>query len=161
MPVEKINHLKHNMYVSGMGVVLLGFWSIIKTIISITLGAQLYTEEQLSEIPEDEITIVYVLAYIFIIIVLLLIFLFHSHIGLNAMRRAKGKKFKKAYFFWSIFFLIFLLLGMPSYFIQLEDLWDIDSVIAAILVDLTLSFLLIDIIYSSIKIKKFELKKEV
>ncbi len=159
--MNKINHLKHNIYISGLGVVLMGFWNVIKVYISINVGAERFQKEEiLADLPEDEKWFFYLLSYaIFIVLDAIVIFI-HNFVGLNAMRRAKGKKFRKSYIFATIVFFVVVITGIPSYFGNLRDLKNIDSVLAAILVDLTLIFVLGDIIISSFKLRKIEKKKD-
>ena len=160
--MDKINHIKHNIYISGLGVILMGFWNVIKVAISLTVGAEkLSRQDVINEMTEDERVLFLIVTYVVLVLFDIFVIFFHTHIGLNAMRRAKGKKFRKSYFFWSVILVVIVSIGIPSYFTNLQNMENIDSVIAAVLVDLTMIFILGDIIISSTKLKKLEKKKEV
>lgn len=159
--MNKINHLKHNIYISGLGVVLMGFWNVIKVFITLNVGAERFQKDAIiADIPDDEKWIFYLISYAILLVLSAIVVLFHNFIGLNAMRRAKGKRFRKSYIFVAIVFLVVVITGIPSYFTNIKDLKNIDSVIAAAIVDLTLIFILGDIIISSFKLKKIEKKKD-
>lgn len=159
--MNKINHLKHNIYISGLGVVLMGFWNVIKVFITLNVGAERFQKDAIiADIPDDEKWIFYLISYVILLVLSAIVIFIHNFVGLNAMRRAKGKKFRKSYILAAIIFFIVVFCGIPSYFTNLKDLKNIDSVIAAVIVDLTLIFILGDIIISSFKLKKIEEKKD-
>lgn len=161
--MKDINRLNHNIYIGGLGVVLLGFWSVLKVAISLTIGSEKISQNDVFlQAKEDELWLYYLIAAVIFLFLSFFVISFHNLIGLNAMRRAKKKKYRKSYIFWAIVLLILDAIGIPGYIPSIiDDPQNVDSVIAAILVDLTLLFILADIIVSSYKLKKLESKENI
>ncbi len=158
---EKIDHLKHNIYVGGIGVILMGFWSMAKILISIVLGFADYLKQpEFETLTEDDITAVIIVVVIVMAVFSVILIFIHLLIGLNAIRFAKGKKYRKLFLVVVIVFLVLQVLGIPSYFTNITDDDALDSLIAAALVDITLIFILGDIFVSVFKVKKLEKNRE-
>ena len=149
----RIVRLKHNLYVSGIGVMVLGGWSIVRVLITILMIPE-FIKSQL-EILSNVKNAKLILALI-VIAVMIIIIAIHLHIGFNAMSAARGKKYQKIYLFMTVVLLILTIRGIPGYFTELGDESRLDTALAAGLVDVTLAFFLIDILYSSIMIKKMK-----
>lgn len=148
---------RDNLCNSGAAVLLFGFWMVAKIMIQCMFDRDLYdyitqsiTETDLSE---SEIKIIIL---IFVGIICLFVLSVHVWIGAGSIRYGKGKKKKRAYLLPAVI----LILSAPSsirsdfriHEIAREGYELSDTAIAAALVDITLTFVLIDIIYLSIKI---------
>ena len=151
---EKVRKLRHDLYISGIGVILLGVWGCIRATMTLYLSKE--------GIDTSEIEAEYVPIYMAALLVLLLfltiiIMAFHLYVGLNAMKAGKKGSKKKAYLFVAAFMGILSLLSFAGdYEIVHKDISQIDVAIAAFLVDVTFVFVIADIIYSSVMIGKLE-----
>ena len=154
---ELLRKYEDDLNVSGTGVIIMGAWGIVRVLMEIFLGAK----DQLKLEEEDPVIIMAGMAVVFAIVVLIAVIVMkvHLYIGLNAMRAAKGRKYKKGYFAATVIILILSVAGMTSYREKLQDLNNIDTTVAAILVDLTTIYILGVIIRSSLKIKELKGKE--
>ena len=151
---EKIRQLKHNLYISGIGVILLGVWGCLKATMT------LYLSEggiDTSEIEAEYIPIFMGALLIMLILLNIIIMAFHLYVGLNAMKAGKRGNRKKAYLYVAAFMGVISLFSFAGdYEIVQGDITKIDVAIASTLVDFVFIFIIFDIIYSSVKIRKME-----
>ena len=151
---ERIRKLRHNLYISGIGVILLGVWGCIKVTMEIFLSQG---GMDTSGIDAEEIPLFQAALLVMLIFVSAIIIAFHLYVGLNAMKAGKKGSGKKAYLFVAAFMGVLSLFSVAGdYEIVRKDIAQIDVAIAAFLVDVTFIFLIIDIIYSSVKIGELE-----
>ena len=132
----------------------MGAWGIVRILIEIFLG----TKDQLNFEESDPVYIVAGIVGVLAIIAVVgfIVMKVHLYIGLNAMRAAKGKPYKKGYFTAAVIILILSIVGMATYKEELQDLDNLDTTIASMLVDLTTIYILAVIIISSKKIKELK-----
>lgn len=150
-----LRRYEDDLYVSGTGVLVLGLWGVLKAVLlSFSEYKDLYHFETGN--PKDDFFVT-AFTVVFMGIVLLLILGFHAYIGINAMRAAKGKEYKKGYYTGAIILLILLVSTFYSYVEMFKDLVKIDTNIASVLVDLTTVYVLVMVIVSSNRIKKLKL----
>ena len=150
----RLRKYEDDLNVSGTGVVVLGAWSIIRVFIEVFLGAK-------SSISfDDESPAFRVIAMIVVIAIMALISFIvmkiHLYIGLNAMRAAKGREHKKGYFVAAVIILILSVLSLITYGDSFQDLENIDTTIASIIVDLTTIYIFVVVIISTLKIKELK-----
>ena len=153
----RLRRYEDDLYVSGTGVIIMGAWGVVKVILGIFLGAdsELYLEAD-SALGK---TAVIILTVILVGIISALIMKFHVYIGLNAVRAAKGKKYKKGYIIGTVILLLLTLSGIVGYKDLFKDIDNIDSTIASMLVDLTTAYVCVIVIISTKRIN--ELKQSV
>ena len=150
-----LRRYEDDLYVSGTGVLIMGLWGVIKAVLlSFSEYKDLYHVE--TGDPKNDLFVT-VFTVIFMAVILILILWFHAYVGLNAMRAAKGKKYKKGYYTGAIILLILLVSTFYSYVEMFKDLVKIDTNIASVLVDLTTVYVLVMVIVSSNRIKKLKL----
>lgn len=154
---DKIRRFRHNIYISGFGVVILGFWNVVKTILTMTAGTNLNYN------PEDYTATERFFINIFIVLIILVVsglfFSIHLYIGTNAMKVGKGERRKRRFLVACVILIIISLSNIPSYFVTMAEPATWDTIFAAIFVDLTLVVCLGDILYSNRKIKKLSERK--
>lgn len=146
-----------DLYVSGMGIIVLGLWSVIKAVMGIFLGADS------SDVFEADFgvskTFVIILVVILVAIMSALILYFHFYVGLNAIRASKGRRHKKGYL---VGVYIMLLLNLASLFFykdSLTDMENIDTTIASLLVDMTTTYVCLSAVITTYKIKNYRKEK--
>ncbi len=153
----KLRRYEDDLNVSGKGVIIMGFWSVIKTVLEFFYGTSF---KPTTEAPD---TVPYVveqyITFLFILFLSVIVIGLHLYIGRNAMNAAVGKPHKKGYLIATIIVLVILIAFMPAYTEQLKDLEHIDTTVAAILVDLTTAYLYISVIRSTLNIRKLKADK--
>lgn len=154
----KLRRYQDDLNVGGLGVVILGAWSILKIIMHTIIEAK--NNISLEEFAEEErwIAVVVVIVVIAgILLVSLLIFKIHFYIGMNASRAAKGDPYKKGYYKGAIILLVLSVMGMFTYIDELKNLDTIDTTIASFIVDLTTIYILWVVVSSTRKIREYYL----
>ena len=154
----RLRRYEDDLYVGGLGIMVMGIWSVMKAVMQIFLSSDDYS---VPEIPDPTIRAVITAIVIAVIVVIMaLILKVHFYIGLNAIRAAKGKNYKKGYFTAAVIMLVLLIISMNAYSDLLEDIENIDTTIASILVDITTIYIFIIVLISADKIKKLRSKAE-
>ncbi|MBP3240415.1 MAG: hypothetical protein J6M92_07690 [Oribacterium sp.] len=153
----RLRRYENDLYVSGTGVIVMGAWGIMKMIIQLLLGADNVFKTIEAE-TELERNMALGLAFIMFTVIVLIIMMIHLYIGLNAARAARGRPYKKGYYFGAIILLVLSVLSMPMYRESLKDLSNIDTTGASILVDLTTIYVFYSVIRSTNEIKKLKKK---
>ena len=105
---EKIRKLEHDLYLSGIGVILLGVWGCMKATMT------LYLSEggiDTSDVEPEIIPLFFVIFLIMLILLNIIIMAFHLYVGLNAMKVGKRGSRKKAYLYVAAFMGVFSLLS--------------------------------------------------
>lgn len=151
---EKIRHLQHNMYIDGMGVILLGLWSALK--VFAIMAEEIRSIENSYALPGQIFLTIKIIASVMIFIFILLIWLYHYYVGSGAIKAGKGRTMPKIYYFWTVVFLLINIFGLPSYFFADHTTKISDTGFAAMLVDFTIIFIVIDLLSSARRLKKLK-----
>lgn len=155
---EKTTRRLHNMYISGICIILLGFWTVIKTYMGVFFAQDdLFNLEDYVTDDVDISLAVHIL-FIMLAILCLFIFLWHLYIGSNSMRIARGKKHGRLFIPFTIMFLILTIISFASYGSQFDSDTNLDTVIVSIFVDISMVMLLADILISFFVLKKQDSK---
>ncbi|MCR5487789.1 MAG: hypothetical protein K6F35_09725 [Lachnospiraceae bacterium] len=148
----KLRRVEDDLNVSGMGAVILGAWGILRAVIEIlTETAEFFDFGEVSPVEKKIYT---ALMLSFILGFLVLVSWVHMHVGLNAMREARGKPYKKRYLIPAVIYIIALIASLSLYGEDFQDEDKLDTTIASILVDLTTIYLFIIVVRSALKIRK-------
>ena len=151
---DKIRKYSHDIYISGLGVVILGFWSLVKTVLLITAGTiQSYNFDDYEGVAK---IIGITLFWIFLAIASGFVLIIHLFIGVNAMKVGRGERRKKRFLIVCFLLMLFTILEIPGYFIHVMTDETIDTVLASVIVNLTMIYLLGDILYSNKQISKLK-----
>ena len=150
----RLRRYEDDLYVSGIGSIIMGVWAVVKIIMEIFLGSadiiHLEAEDQTEKVIGIIISIVVVAALSYFVLRV------HFYIGLNAMRAAQGKEYKKGYLTVTIVMMIIYILGMYSYKTLFTSPDSTDTTIATVLVDLTTIYIFVIVIRSANLIKKIK-----
>ncbi len=151
---DKIRKYSHDIYISGLGVVILGFWSLVKTVLIITTGTiQSYNFD---DYEGAERIMVIVIFWILMAVASGFVLLIHLFIGVNAMKVGRGERRKRRFLIVCFLLMMFTIIGIPGYFINVMSDETFDTVLASVTVDLTMIYLLGDILYSNKQISKLK-----
>lgn len=148
----KLRRYENDLNISGIGVILMGVWSLLKIIFETILNS----EEFFDVNGLSDHTYGIIIMVLFIIIIFFVIMTVHLYIGMNAIKAAKGRKHKKNYFIAAVIILLLTILSIIDYKNKFEDLEHFDTTLSALLVDLTTIYIFIVLIRSSIKIKQIK-----
>ncbi len=160
---KNIKKCESNITITGIGVLVFGLWDVLKFIIQTAYGS-IDIARELSEIELDseiDPIIVPLITFFFILFVSLIIIVVHCFIGLRAIGYGRGIKRKWGFLFFAGIIAVMTAIGIPDYFVSRDGRFFIDdTVVAAALVDLTLCYILCDMIFSAIGLKIFSSKLE-
>lgn len=147
-----LRRYEDDLYVSGLGITVMGVWTVLKTIM------QLFIEYDKGLYPdmEDQVARGVFIAALFILVAILMtvILAVHLYIGMNAVRAAQGRPYRKGYYKATIIMLVITILGMAGYVPMLKNPDSIGVTVASILVDLTTIYIFIIVIISAKRIMK-------
>ncbi len=148
------------MYIGGLGVIIFGFWTVLRLLLGVVLGSQkIIDDEVMANIPEEIADDFVLYVYLILAILCILIIVLHTFIGINSMRFAKDKKYRKIFILFSLMLMVFQFLIIPSYVTQFMNIKDLDTVFAAAIVDITFTAILIDINLSYFRVKRLIAKR--
>lgn len=107
-----------NLITCGKGVLVIGFWAAIKTVITILLSAAQYQDLLGEGTPKWVVRI-----FLFFMIVLFggASLMFHMWIGTSAIAVGKYDKKKKAWIVVAVIYLLITICGLPGYFMDDDD----------------------------------------
>ncbi len=149
-----LRRYEDDLYAGGLGVVIMGVWNAVKAIMGIIINFSDIIGPRAGDSTVFSLDFGILIASI--ILVMFLLIKAHLYIGLNAARAARGKKYKKGYFTGAIILLVLSTLGLASYGFVINDMDNIFTVLASILVDLTTIYIFAIVIRATIKIRELK-----
>lgn len=165
----QLRRYRDALAISGGAVIAFGLWDVIKLFIGLFLGQDTVKEliaegMKNSDIPEDEMGMARLLAWVIVMMVLLVIsavtLLYHIYIGLNALRvgRQTAKKKKNAYLVLTALSIVFSAIILILSITSLVSGSDTENNIgyATILLELTSLMNYSYLFYAALKIRKLE-----
>ena len=151
----KIRRLENNLVTIGTGVVILSLWTLFKTILYVIVywGK---IKDLTSTLQPMETALVFGMVFAAVLIE----FVLHSFIGLSARKEGEGKKIRPIY---QIITEIILLLYAALILIELLPLFRAEYFslisVVSIVIDVTSFAFLIDMISSSVRLRKLKKQK--
>ena len=153
-----IRRYKKNIEISAAALVIIGVWSVLKDFITVMMGVRSLQEIlQVSDAQIEAHRSAYIVS---MIITYLLFMLLYLYISRSAFNYANGRKKKKTFMFIAAALGILTLTGIPYYFTSRDVSKNIDMIIASIMVDLSTCFLIFDMLYSSVRMKRLMMVRE-
>ena len=148
-----IRRYNSNIRLSGRFFIFFGLWSVIRVILMFTMDSEFksaaFADVELAAGDEWLFSIILFLLFAVIFIILMG---FHLFIGISAIRYSKGKSKNILFLILAGLNMIIVLIGIP---LNLDTTYySIASIIASTVVDLTMVFLLFDMIWSAIKVNR-------
>lgn len=147
-----------DLNISGMGVIILGAWGILKLIILIFTSNFNEIIKDFSEEEKNFAVWVITGSIVVVLIICALVLILHLYIGLNATKAAKGRDHKKGYYVWSIIMLVISVLGFSTYVFAFTNPESFDTTIASMIFDATTIYVFWTVIRSTKKIKEIKSK---
>ena len=150
MKERKMRRYRNLLTVSGLGVIIFGLWSVLKTILLLFMK-----EGILSEIPDD--TFVRVMFFLILGGILLVDVLIRLYVGLSARAEGFGKKKGYGYVVIAILMALASLASLVLIFFDSNEqsIWEL---IVSVIVEATSLVVTIELLVAAFTVKK--LKKE-
>lgn len=150
MKERKMRRYRNLLTVSGLGVIIFGLWSVLKTILLLFMK-----EGILSEIPDD--TFVRVMFFLILGGILLIDVLIRLYVGLSARAEGFGKKKGYGYVVIAILMALASLTSLVLIFFDTNEqsIWEL---IVSVIVEATSLVVTIELLVAAFTVKK--LKKE-
>ena len=150
MKERKMRRYRNLLTVSGLGVIIFGLWSVLKTILLLFMK-----EGILSEIPDD--TFVRVMFFLILGGILLIDVLIRLYVGLSARAEGFGKKKGYGYVVIAILMALASLTSLVLIFFDSNEqsIWEL---IVSVIVEATSLVVTIELLVAAFTVKK--LKKE-
>jgi len=151
----KYRRNKNILNVLGSGVIMFGFWTIIKIIAQVLLGDQYIDRESIMELGiGGTIFVVFVVAFVFSID-----FIMRLYVGLRARRESRGQKVGSGHLVVSVFLILGSLLSIGVVIWNIMDTQgDLDDNIAAIFLELSSLVITLEVFMASVSVKRYRKK---
>lgn len=160
-----LRRYRDNLAGSGTGYILFGIWTVIKIFMTATMNrsfiASILADINIDTSDEFSRRIMFIVVYSVLFLIALIALLVHLYIGTSALRYSSGKKKSKLFLACCIVLILLGISTIPSYFTVSEGASAAyeDKGIVPTIVDLTVIYLLFDIVYSVHKIDALTQKK--
>ncbi len=156
---KSIKKCESNIVITGLGVLVFGFWAVLKFIIQ-TLYGDNGIGYELAEIRKSmdvSTEMMSVIVFFYLAVVSVVILACHCYVGFKAIGYGRGLKKKWGFLIFAGFLAVMTAWGIPFYFIPKDGTFTMDdTVIAAALVDITLLYIFLDMIISAIRLNYFK-----
>ena len=150
MKEVKLRRYENLLTVSGLGVIVFGLWSVIKTLLVLFMQ-----EDTLADMPDS--TLIRVIFFTIIGLVLLVDLLLRLFVGLSARAEGFGKKKGVVYIVFAILLAIVSLISVGMIFFDMDE-ESIVEIIVSVIVEGTSLIVVIELLIAAFNVKK--LKKE-
>ena len=153
----RIRRYNRNIETSGIAVIFYSIWAVIKFVVPILLG-----DEALHEILGFDLETyeeVKDLLYVLIPVLFGITLIVYYYVGRSAIKFARGKKKRRFFAIVALLLLVNTVTYFPAYYEEFSDFsnyGDIDTTVASLLVDITLTFILFDMIYSTFMVSRLK-----
>lgn len=154
----KKRRLENNLVTLGTGIIAFGLWAFIKLLLTVFFLGNAYFKDTAEE---DRLA-----ALIVTLVVAVLMLLMYVWLGLSARAEGKGKKKNPFYLIVvgliSLFNIVTIPLSILYLLTEFNEMEDPLTVFVTIIIDVTTMIFLIQLIYSSVllrKIRKNEIKE--
>ena len=144
-----------NLSNSGAACILFGVWTVVKMFMMVTMDSKTYNDLIIEiGITEYDPRFLRIVILISVSLISLFIMFFHLRIGVAAIRFGRGRKRSKAYLLFTAVFTFIMVTGIKNNFRNsYTRVYELSAVgIATTIADITLIFILADIIFSTLKI---------
>ncbi len=154
----RLRKYSNRLYMSGLGMITFSIWSVVRYIVMIIQDKELVKSLVVEgDHTKEQLFWGYMVLLVFVLIVLVLIMMVPIYIGRCAMKIGRGKKKRKSVFYIIITILFLISMIIPYLEGDNSELsYGIILSIVAIIIDLTMAFACIEIIYCGIRLRKLD-----
>ena len=155
----KTRRLENNLVTLGTGVIAFGLWAFIKLLLTVMFLGSAYFADS----PEEQRLAVVISTWVIAVLTVLM----YVWLGMSARAEGKGKHVKPVYLFFAGMICVygFAMILLETFYL-ITDFIDIDDpliLVITIFIDVTRMVFLIQLIYSSVALRKIrkQAKEEV
>ena len=152
MKEVKMRRYQNLLTVSGLGVIVFGLWSVLKTILLL-----FFKKELLANVPDD--TLFRVILFIIIGLILLIDFLIRLYVGLSARTEGFGKKKGYAYIVFAVILALLSLTSLVMIFFD-STITSITELVVSVIVEATSLVVVIELLVAAFTVKKLQKELE-
>lgn len=146
----KTRRLENNLVTLGTGIIAFGLWAFIKLILTVVFLGSAFFEDS----PEERRLAVMIATWVVAVLTLLM----YVWLGLSARAEGNGKKKKPVYLFVvgiiSVYGFVMILIEVFFMITEFNKIGDPFSFFITIIIDVTRMIFLIELIYSSVTLRK-------
>ena len=146
----KTRRLENNLVTLGTGIIAFGLWAFIKLILTVLFLGSAFFEDS----PEERRLAVMIATWVIAVLTLLM----YVWLGLSARAEGNGKKKKPVYLFVvgiiSVYGFVMILIEVFIIITKFNEIGDPFSLFITIIIDVTRMIFLIELIYSSVTLRK-------
>ncbi len=148
---RELRRFRDHLRISGMGIIVFGFWSVIRTTIyAITNRKELMSDVTESVDPELAATI-YAITFAVILIFILIMRWF---MGIRAIREAKGQKAGSMYILLAFLYVVTYIAVLALEIFDYKDMQiSLIEEIVTVIVDLTSLSMFVELLYAVIQVR--------
>ena len=145
----------NTLVILGTGVILYGFWGIIKLAMYLIFGLELFDEADMEEL--GPIGIVFTL--VILVILMASDVLLRLHVGLRARKEGSGQNVRRTYLVWAVWLIIESLISICIVVPDIIDLESdfIDTFLSVFMELVSLSFT-IQVFIAAISVRRYKKK---
>ncbi len=151
----KLRKYYRNLIYDGWGTIIFAVWGIFKLILGFVFDIY-HTQLEDLGITETEDLIAALIEVLILAVIVFAYFMLCFSVSRGAIRFGNGTSSKRGFLVGAAVIFLLTVVGLPGYFNPENFGDDWDTALASFLIDLTLSFILIDMFYSFIRIKRLE-----
>ncbi len=160
----KLRRYSNNLSISGYGCIIFGFWGVIREVMQMTMGDKnigAMVEKSLT--AEDNREMAITITTIVMLVLFAIICTIHTVIGLKAVKYSRGYHIKNFFYVGTILLTLLNFVSLIFYPLNIKNGVSNLSIllIASFWVDLTIVFILIDMTYSAIQIRRLIKQKNI
>jgi hypothetical protein len=155
---------KNNLAIGGRGYIIFGIWTVVKFIMELSMG-DIRFGQIIDETVKNGVDRLFaiILTTVSFAILLAIIMIIHLMVGKNAVRFGKSQENRKRFYIYTSIAALINIVGLAVYPIGIMNgasTFNL-TLIASLLVDLSVVFILIDLFYSALMIEKLIKQKSV
>ncbi len=149
-----LRRYRNNIESSGRAIIIFAAWAVLKFIITAAVSKDELKE--MMNIAEVDDELVYVVFGIIFFLFMVISFLVFFYIGRSAIKYARGEKKGKGFMFLAFLIGVSSFFSIPSYILQKWSFENFDTIIASVLVDVTMCFIIYDMLISSRRMNRIQ-----
>jgi len=151
-PDKQLRKTLDNLRITGLALIFLGFWDILKFILYVTTGFGNTPDSSADSALSTGEWLIDLMIFFFMIVDII----FRLFIGLRAIREEKAKRHGKLHLVLAGGMFIFLCISMVYSFIFSTDSQYLDTYLASFLMDITTLWTLFELVHLTLRARKLQ-----
>lgn len=160
MDEVKLRRYRNLLIISGTGVIAFGVWSVVKTILFLTLTPDYLRLDDIGDIGEAEMSLVKIFVFVILGVIMAIELLLRLYIGLSARAEGYGKKKRIVYVVVAAIILVLSLWSIITSF-HVSEYDSLLDMAVSLLLELTSAAAFFEVIYASYMVRRLQKKAKV